>query len=51
MDIISIGLLLIVASGLFFAFRRREAPGAKAVALGLGVLTCCYFLFGLGWIY
>ena len=51
MDIISLGLLLIVASGLLFAFRRREALGAKVVALGLGILACCFYLFGLGWIY
>jgi hypothetical protein len=46
-DAVSAGLLLIVASGLFFAFRRREAFGLKIIVLGLGVVSCCFFLFGL----
>ncbi len=51
MDAVSIGLLLVVAGGLYLAFRRQQAFGPKIIALGLGVAACCFFLFGPGWFF
>jgi hypothetical protein len=50
-DILSGGLLLIVFSGLYITFRRGEDLTARIAFLGLGILVCLFFLFGLQWIY
>jgi hypothetical protein len=50
MDALSAGLVLLVLSSLIMACERREKWLGAAVALGLGVLVCGFFVFGLRWL-
>ncbi|MEO8624769.1 MAG: hypothetical protein ABI625_27040 [bacterium] len=48
MDALALGLMILVASGLFlwYRFPAKRVPGL--VALGAGMACCGFFLFGLG---
>jgi hypothetical protein len=48
MDALSLGLVILVASGLYLWYRFPEKRRAGLVALTLGVASCAFFLFGLG---
>jgi hypothetical protein len=50
MDALAVGLILLVLSSLVMAYERREKWLGAAVALGLGVLVCGFFVFGLRWL-
>lgn len=50
MDALAVGLLLLVLSSLVMAFERREKWLGAGLALGLGVLVCGFFVFGLRWL-
>lgn len=50
MDALAVGLILVVLSSLVMAYERREKWLGAAVALGLGVLVCGFFVFGLRWL-
>lgn len=48
MDALSLGLVVLIASGLYLWYRFPEKRRAGLVALTLGVVSCAFFLFGLG---
>jgi Uncharacterized protein conserved in bacteria len=48
MDALSIGLLVLVASGSLLWWRLPQKRGAGMVALSLGLLCCAFFLYGFG---
>jgi hypothetical protein len=48
MDALSLGLVILVASGLYLWYRLPEKRRAGFVALALGLASCAFFLFGLG---
>lgn len=50
-DLLAVGMILIVIGGLIISFRRAEDLPLRIAFFGLGVLTCCFFMFGLQWIY
>lgn len=50
MDALAVGLMLLVLSSLVMAYERREKWLGAAVALGVGVLVCGFFVFGLRWL-
>jgi hypothetical protein len=50
MDALAVGLILVVLSSLVMAYERREKWLGAAVALGVGVLVCGFFVFGLRWL-
>ena len=50
MDALAAGLMLLVLSSLVMAYERREKRLGATVALGLGVLVCGFFVFGLRWL-
>jgi hypothetical protein len=48
MDGLSIGLLVLVASGLLLWWRLPQRRAAGIFALTLGLICCAFFLYGLG---
>jgi len=48
MDALALGMLVLVASGLYLWYRRRDARWTGLVALFAGIACCGFFLFGLG---
>lgn len=48
MDALSLGLIVLVASGVYLWYRFPEKRRVGFVALALGVASCAFFLFGLG---
>ena len=50
MDALAAGLILLVLTSIALAFERREKWRGAAVALGLGVGACGFFVFGLRWL-
>ena len=48
MDALSVGLVVLVLSGLYLWWRFPEKRRAGLVAIALGVASCAFFLFGLG---
>lgn len=50
MDALAVGLLLLVATSAVLAIERRDKWFGSAVALGLGVAACGFFVFGLRWL-
>lgn len=51
MDAVSVGLILMVCSGLYLWFGLPAKRKFGATALALGVVVCGLFVFGLRWIY
>lgn len=49
MDAIALGLLFWVLSGLYLWYQLQQNRRLGLVILGLGVLCCGFFVFGLGW--
>lgn len=50
MDAVAVGLIFLAFSSLVMAWQRREKRFGSALALGLGVLICGFFVFGLRWL-
>lgn len=50
MDALAVGLVLLVVTSVILAIERRDKWAGGAVALGLGVLACGFFVFGLRWL-
>lgn len=50
MDALAAGLILLVATSVILAIERREKWLGSAIALGLGVSACGFFVFGLRWL-
>lgn len=51
MDVLAIGMVILVASGVFLWLRRADTRRMGLLALTAGVACCAFFLFGLGaWI-
>lgn len=50
MDALAIGLVLLVATSVVLAIERREKWLGAAIALGLGVGACGFFVVGLRWL-
>jgi hypothetical protein len=48
MDALALGLVVLVASGVYLWHRRTETRRPGVVALALGVACCAFFLYGLG---
>lgn len=48
MDALSVGLLILVASGSLLWWRLPQKRGAGMVALSLGLVCCAFFLYGFG---
>lgn len=48
MDAVSVGLIVLVLGGLYMGYRLRQKRLLGAIALALGMLSCGFFLFGLG---
>jgi hypothetical protein len=47
MDAVSLGLVFLVASGLILWLKMKNGRLLGTVFLGLGILTCGFFVFGL----
>ena len=50
MDALATGLALLVVTSIVLAIERREKWLGAAIALGLGVCACGFFVFGLRWL-
>jgi hypothetical protein len=50
MDALSVGLIVLVLSSLVMAYERRERWLGAGIALGLGLVACGFFVFGLRWL-
>ena len=50
MDALAVGLVLLVITSLVLAIERREKWLGAAIALGLGVGACGFFVLGLRWL-
>lgn len=50
MDALAVGLVLMVLTSVALGVERREKWRSSAVALGLGVGACGFFVVGLGWL-
>lgn len=50
MDAVAIGMILLVATSVGLACSRRERWRGSAVALGIGVVLCGFFVLGLRWL-
>ena len=48
MDAVAVGLIVLVASGLYLWYRLRRKRRLGLIALGLGLASCAFFLLGLG---
>jgi hypothetical protein len=48
MDAVCIGLLYMVVSGLYLWYRQPDKRVPGAIAIGIGVAGCMFFLFGSG---
>ena len=51
MDAVAIGLILMVCSSFYMWYRLAAKRNFGLLALGLGVLSCGFFIFGLRWIH
>lgn len=51
MDAVAVGLILMVFSSYYMWFELPGKRGLGAVALGVGMLSCGLFCFGLRWLY
>ncbi len=50
MDALAVGLAVLVVTSVLLAIERRDKWLGGAVALGLGVAACGFFVFGLRWL-
>jgi hypothetical protein len=50
MDATCVGLIFLVLSGIYIWYRRRKRRFLGALVLGIAVLTCGFFIFGLSWL-
>ncbi|MCI0622157.1 MAG: hypothetical protein L0387_10920 [Acidobacteria bacterium] len=50
MDAVAIGLLFLVLSSLYMGYQLKQKWVYQAVSLGLGVLSCAFFIWGLSWL-
>ena len=50
MDALAVGLGLLVATSVVLAVERREKWLGSAIALGLGLGACGFFVYGLRWL-
>ncbi len=50
MDAVSIGLVILVISGLILWVKLKNGRILGAILLGSGLLSCGFFVFGLSWI-
>lgn len=50
MDALAVGLVLLVITSVVLAIERRDKWFGSALALGLGVAACGFFVFGLRWL-
>lgn len=48
MDALCVGLLYMVASGIYLWLRQPEKRATGAVFLGVGLVACLFFVFGMG---
>ena len=51
MDAVALGMLVMVFSGLYMWYCLKPKRRLGLIILGLGVLCCGFFVFGLGWIH
>jgi hypothetical protein len=51
MDAVAVGLVVLVLSGIYLWWNRREKRVAGLIALALGIAVCGLFVVGLRWIY
>lgn len=51
MDAVAAGIVILVLSGVYFWWERREKRAAGLVALALGTAICGLFVVGLRWMY
>jgi hypothetical protein len=50
MDALAAGLIVLILTSLILAYFRREKWRGASIALGLGVVICGFFVFGLNWL-
>ncbi len=50
MNALAVGLIPLVLTGLVMAYERREKWLSAAIALGLGIVSSGFFVFGLRWL-
>ncbi|MEO8595471.1 MAG: hypothetical protein ABI759_19280 [Candidatus Solibacter sp.] len=51
MDAVAAGVLVLVLSGVYLWWNRREKRAAGLIALALGTVVCGLFIVGLRWVY
>ena len=48
-DALSIGVILLVMSSLYMGYRLKEKRRLVLASLGLGILLCSFFIWGLAY--
>lgn len=50
MDALAAGLVVLVGTSVLLAYGQRDTWVGSAIALGLGMVVCGFFVFGLRWL-
>jgi hypothetical protein len=50
MDAVALGLVIMVLSSLYMWWGLKQKRAFGAIALGVGLLSCGLFVFGLRWL-